>query len=442
MRNTIIPARILLALLLLLPPFAGGACPLGYTPMTTVTTYPDGPNGSIFVETSPSGAIVFVNGVNHGHSPATITGLYKGSYTITVTMPGFQEYSTTTTISGPTRSSVYCPLVPDNTGKGMYVISTPPGAKVYLDGFVNGTTPVLLADAAPGLHHLVVNLSGYDDWESTIVVPAAGTKTVAVVLEKAESSVVRGINLTSKPSGAKVLLDSSDRGVTPLVLENVAEGVHILELEHPGYMPWKSTINVPETGMRIVSVNLTPEPAHAPGWITVSSVPGDASVTLDGNFVGKTPVNSTLNLEEIPPGEHTIVVVLDGYRAQVIRTTVSPNLVSALNATLVPESAIPLNGSLSVVSEPAGAMVFLDNLPRGLSPLIAGDLAAGNHQVSLRHEGYEDYSVSILVGAGVTRNVTASLVPVTTPSVYSPLLPATVICSFFIVLIVILQQRR
>jgi len=441
MKKTINPARILLALLLLLPPLAGGACPLGYTPMTTVTTYPDGPHGSIFVETSPPGAMVYVDGINYGRSPATITGLFKGNYAITVKMPGFEDYFTQTSISGPTRASVYCPLIPDKSGNGLYIMSTPPRANVYVDNVLRGETPVMLGNASPGSHHVVVNLSGYDEWETTVVVPATGTKVVAAVLDENEDKVTRGINVTTKPPGAKVLLDSNEKGVTPLTLNNIAEGIHIVELDYPGYKPWKSTVNVPETGLKEVSVNLTPEPSHAPGWITISSVPGNASVTLDGDYAGKTPVNSTLNLEEIPPGEHTVVVVLAGYRSHVIKTTVLPDQVSALNATLEPVSGPAATGSLFVTSEPSGASVFVDNQSVGTTPFTADIIATGNHEITLRLEGYEDFSLSVLVGAGTTRNVTTTLQPVTR-SLHTPLPPAIAIMALIVFSIFILRYRR
>jgi hypothetical protein len=441
MKNSLVKALVFISLFLLLLSPAGATCPLGYTVQTTSTPVVIGPYGTIYVESSPPGAVISVNGINHGHAPATITGLYPGTYTIRAELKGFQDFTTTASLSGPTRTSVYCPMVPDSTGNGIYVMSSPPRANVYLDGVLRGVAPLMLSNTVPGSHQVIVNLSGYDDWESTVVVPQSGTKTVAAVLDENDEKTVRGINVTSKPSGARVLLDSTERGVTPVTLNNIAAGIHILEIEYAGYDAWKSTVSVPDSGLKQVSVNLTPEPAHAPGWITVASHPGNASVTLDGNFAGRTPVNSTLNLAEIPPGEHTIVVVLSGYRSFAEKINVSPNLVSAVNATLVPFSGPDLKGSLSVISAPAGAAVFVDNASIGISPLTADDLPAGNHVVSLRMEGYEEYSVSILVSGGTTKNITATLMPVT-PALHSPMLPLTTLGALVVFGLFFLHRRR
>ena len=320
-------------------------------------------------------------------------------------------------------------------------MSTPSRAGIYLDGVLKGVTPLMLSNAAPGSHAILVRLSGYDDWKSTVIVPQGGTRTVAAVLTENDDNVIRGINVSSKPSGAKVLLDSVEKGVTPVTLNNIAAGIHILEIEYPGYNPWKSTVNVPETGLKEISVNLTPEPAHIPGWITVFSSPGNASVTLDGNYVGKTPVNSSLNLDEIPPGVHVIVLVLPGYRPISEKITVSPNLVSPVNATLTPVAGPEVKGSLSVISDPAGAMVFVDNQSLGVSPVMAEDIAAGNHKVAIQMEGYEEYTVSVLVAAGTTRNVTATLMPVT-PGLHAPMFPLSAFFALGIIGYFILRKHR
>jgi hypothetical protein len=444
MKISMVPfsAIVFLFLFLLIPASTAFTCPLSnYTGTIPTTSPPYGPYGTIFVESSPPGAVVYVNGVNHGHAPATVTGLYPGTYSIVVKLTGFVDFTTSTTISGSTRSSVYCPMIPDNTGNGLYVMSTPPRASIYLDGALKGVTPMMLGNAAPGSHAILVRLSGYDDWKSTVVVPQGGTRTVAAILTENDDNVIRGINVSSKPTGAKVLLDSVEKGVTPVVLNNIAAGIHILELDSPGYDPWKSTITVPESGIKDVSVNLTPEPAHIPGWITVFSSPGNASVTLDGNFVGRTPVNNSLNLEEIPPGEHTVILVFPGYRPSAQKITVSPNLVSMVNATLVPVSGPGAKGALSITSDPAGAMVFIDNQSSGISPLTAEDIAAGDHKIVVQKEGYEEYSISILVAAGTTRNVTATLMPVT-PALHSPMFPFTVLCALGIIGFSLRRKKR
>jgi hypothetical protein len=412
--------------------YLGNGPTLSYTPLPVITSYgPAGPYGTIYVESSPAGAVISLDGENKGLAPVTITGLWPGSYNISAMLAGYQEYTTITTISGPTRSSVYCPLVPDTSGKGLYVLSTPLQADVYLDGVLAGATPFMQTDPASGTHSIRVRLSGYDDWESTVEINQNGSKTLSAILIRNESVSTQGICVSSDPAGATIILDGRAKGFTPNTVNNIAAGVHVLEVDYPGYVSWKSTIDVPETGFKDIPVNLTPK-TSPPGWIAVSSHPGNASVTLDGDYVGRTPVNSTLNLDTVPPGEHVIALELFGYQPYSTRTNVSSRLVSSVTAELIPGSGTFARGNVSVTSDPAGAAIFVDNRSVGISPLTAGDIAAGNHQITLTREGFQDYSTSILVTAGNTSTVSVTLLEVPA-SLKTPLFPLTAVCALGIV---------
>jgi hypothetical protein len=377
-----------------------------------------------------------VNGENKGHAPATVTDLYQGTYTIKAELAGYQEYSTTTTITGPLRSSVYCPLVPDNSGTGLYIMSTPDSANIYLDGVLKGKTPLMQRDLTAGTHTVLIRLSGYADWKSTVQAPTGGTKTVSATLVETDNDLNQGLNISSTPSGATIIFDGLEKGTTPKTMNTIAAGIHILEIEYPGYNSWKSTIDVPETEIKEIAVSLTPNATSAPGWIRVFSNPGNASVTLDGKYVGRTTTDSFMTVDDITPGEYTIVLALPGYKSYSTRAIVSPNMITPVNATLVPVSGPLAKGSLSVFSDPAGATIFVDNESIGISPFTADDITAGNHLVTLRLKGYQDYSTSILIAAGTGRNVSAALVPATS-SLHSPLFPLTAlgalgIAGFFI----------
>lgn len=395
----------------------------GSTPVPATTTYgPVGPYGTLYIETSPPGAVIFVNGGDKGNSPVTLTGIWPGTYTISAKLAGYQECFSVTTLSGSQYSPVYCRLVPDSSGNGLYVVSTPAKANVYVDGVLAGVTPFMQSNIVTGTHIIQVRLSGYDEWKSTVEIPKNGSKTISALLNQTDTVVNQGIHVASIPVGATIALDGRTRGVTPKTLNNIAAGIHILEINYPGYTSWKSTIDVPETEIKDISVNLTPK-TSPPGWITVSSNPGNASVTLDGSYVGRTIVNSSLNLDTITPGEHIIALELPGYQPFSTRINVSSHLVSSVNAVLVPASVAFAKGALSVTSDPAGATISVDNRSLGQSPLTAGDITAGNHRVTITFEGFQDYSTSILVTPGNTSTVSATLLPVT-PSLKTPLSPS------------------
>ncbi len=71
--------------------------PTGTT--TSQQTTPAGGVGSLAVTTTPSGAQVYVDGVLKGITPATIPGLPAGTHVLLLKMDGFQDLSTTITVT-------------------------------------------------------------------------------------------------------------------------------------------------------------------------------------------------------------------------------------------------------------------------------------------------------------------------------------------------------
>ena len=384
--------------------------------------------------------MIYINEENKGHAPVTETGLWPGTYTITAKLAGYEDFVSITTLTGPTRSSVYCPMVQAITGNGLYILSTPSRATVYLDGVSKGVTPLMIRDPTAGPHEIQVRLSGYAEWKSTVNAPSGGTRTITVVLNETDGDLFQGINVTSNPAGARVFLDGREKGVTPKQVNNIAAGIHILELEYPGYKSWKSTIDVPESRIKEIPVTLTQKPESAPGWITVFSSPGNASVTLDGNYTGKTPGEDTLNMNAVTPGQHTLIVAYPGYKSYSTQINVSPNQVSAINVTLMPVSGPLAKGALSVISDPAGATVFIDNQSAGTTPFTAGDIAAGHHEVILRMNGYQDYSSDILVTAGASGTISATLQPAKA-SLHSPVCPLSAIAALGILGFIAMKKK-
>jgi PKD repeat protein len=53
--------------------------------------------------------------------------------------------------------------------------------------------------------------------------------------------------------------------------------------------------------------------------------------------------------------------------------------------------------TLAISSDPDGAMVFIDNAVKGITPVTLTDTAIGNHQLLLRKEGYDDYTRNIII---------------------------------------------
>jgi hypothetical protein len=75
----------------------------------------------------------------------------------------------------------------------------------------------------------------------------------------------------------------------------------------------------------------------------------------------------------------------------------------------------PSFGRISVVSNPSGATIYLDNAIKGLTPLTLDNVPNGNHGVVLRLDGYQDLLKNIVVTAD-SQTLNAVLIPTTTPA--------------------------
>jgi len=147
----------------------------------------------------------------------------------------------------------------------------------------------------------------------------------------------------------------------------------------------------------------TPLVAPAEGTLTVDSRPEGAQVSVDSIPRGVTPLKLTL-----PVGEHTLELQ-NGPATRSVPLSIQPNAVVSQYVDL-PAAAPVSTGRIDVTSDPPGARVSVDGVPRGVTPASIGNVAAGQHAVAI----YGDASTvtrTVTVSAGSTASVVATLTP-------------------------------
>ena len=237
--------------------------------------------------------------------------------------------------------------------------------------------------------------------------------------------------VTTVPQNGSVFIDNVFKGVTPLTLTDTPSGYHILHITLPGYEDYTSGVTVEPSKTVLVQANLqksgndnatttgpaitaTPALPRQNGSIAVTSVPNGASVTLDGQYEGTTPVI----IPDVLPGNHAISLMYPGYTSLNQSISIGSSQTTAVNANLVVsmEPAVG-SGSLTVITDPAGAQVLVDGDVKGVSPATIPGLSAGSHTLLMRMEDYYDLSTTVIVTAGQTQNYTTGLRKVFRPSV-------------------------
>ncbi len=132
---------------------------------------------------------------------------------------------------------------------------SPAGARVFLDGQDVGATPVTLRALSFGGHNLRLAREGYESEERRVIISAAQpaqSLIVDLVRVRAASAPAEAGNarfsapliVESRPPGAAVFLNGRRVGTTPLTMDVVPAGSHVLRLELDGYRRWTSSVRV------------------------------------------------------------------------------------------------------------------------------------------------------------------------------------------------------
>jgi hypothetical protein len=163
-------------------------------------------------------------------------------------------------------------------------------------------------------------------------------------------------------------------------------------------------------------------PPVTTGTVVVTTNPPGAQVLLDGALQGVSPTTLT-----VTAGTHALELRGAGDpRKLSLDVAAGAQLSQYIELTKGPAGA----GSLQVRTEPAGAKVSVDGVPRGASPVIISDLSPGEHLVAVEGvNGSTKQTVTIEAGAtaSLVANLTAAPVaPVSSAGWISVSTPKTV----------------
>jgi len=163
--------------------------------------------------------------------------------------------------------------------------------------------------------------------------------------------------------------------------------------------------------------------ARRTGQIVITSTPSKAGVTLNGKWVGRTP----LTLDDLAFRNYAVRVVQEGYDVARETFTLSASAATrkmdvtlrrSAGAAKSPAAAAPVarskadapvTGEIFVDSRPQGARVLVDGKDQGVTPLRLSGQALGSHVVRLELADHQVWTATARVTAGETARVTGSL---------------------------------
>jgi len=239
-----------------------------------------------------------------------------------------------------------------------------------------------------------VKLPGHKAVTRSVTIRRQRSTEVEVALEKD----LRPVRIISVPEGARVALDGEQVGSTPLDLAAVATGARELRLTLPGHAVLTEPVTVESTDeLQVFSFRLRP----LAGNVRVETTPPGATVTLDGEERGKSP----LALTGLPIGQHTVSIELDGFLP--VKRAIQ---VEDQQTAVVQEVLTRAEGQLICISVPAGARIILDGRDQGVTPRTLTGVPVGKRQVTLELEGYQPWSGRAPVIHGQTTKVEVGLI--------------------------------
>lgn len=296
-----------------------------------------------------------------------------GDYQLTATAEGYIDLQQSFVVSKDDHQLL--PLVMEKKPGHLQLTTNPEGAEVVIDGELAGTSPTTLSSLSPGEHHLVIRAPRYAPQTRTIEIEGLDhTQALHLDLKPAWGYV----QLTTSPSGANILVGDETRGKTPLTVEVLSDG-ETVSITLPGYKPWRKTLVV-STGDTLTIPDITLVPAD--GIVELSSSPSGATVTVNGEYQGTTPI--TLGVDA--NAKHDISLFLNGYLTHKHSLSLTPGKTEVLAISLAANK-----GEIKVLASPADASVWIDGRLRG----TAGQtftLPSRPHRIEIKKPGYASQS--------------------------------------------------
>ncbi|HWT85516.1 MAG TPA: PEGA domain-containing protein, partial [Myxococcales bacterium] len=184
------------------------------------------------VSSTPSGAVLFVDGVEVGLTPWSGPAR-PGFHTVAVLTPGFVKDDRTVQIQ-PYRDTDLAFALNRAPGAARLHVETEPPAQVMVDGQELGPSPLTI-EVPPGEHEVQVALEGHRTVAQQLTLDPGQGLSVRIPMHRSQAQDAPLIAVATDPSGAQVFLDQKLVGATPLKIRSTT-GPHEVKLSLDGYI--------------------------------------------------------------------------------------------------------------------------------------------------------------------------------------------------------------
>jgi hypothetical protein len=254
---------------------------------------------------------------------------------------------------------------------GTVVVNTEPaGATVVIDGEAHGATPVS-ATLKTGTHTIELSKDGV---RRTMTINVTANQQLSQFIEMPKAVAGTGdLQVRTDPPGAKVVVDGQTRGTSPVTVQGLTPGNHVVVLQNDlGSVNEDVTIQPGATASLVVPLK-APQGAPVSGWISITA-PAELQILESDRLLGTSRTDRIM----VAAGRHEIEITNEalGYR-----TTQSVQVAPGQVARIRPDWPM---GTIAINATP-WANVTLDGKDLGETPVGNTSVPIGTHEVIFRH---------------------------------------------------------
>ena len=250
------------------------------------------------------GGDVYVDGQRKDAAPAIISGLPAGDHVVEVKKDGFPSWRQTVNVPAGQQVKVAATFGAA-TNSSLRVISNEPDVEIFVDGESKGKAPVSIQSIKPGEHIVGGRKTRFKPMEQTVRVAPGENSIVSFRMEVAPPDRPRAtLKVQSQVPNAEVFVDGSSLGRAPIDRNDLDPGKHYIVVHKDGFTDFKREVVLLENQSITMVADLS-----ATGSVRILSSPEGADVKIDGELIGKTPVQR----DAVSSGDHIVEFKLKGF---------------------------------------------------------------------------------------------------------------------------------
>ena len=279
------------------------------------------------------------------------------------------------------------------------VTSIPNHAIVFVNGDSIGQTPIDKYKIAAVSLNILIMKDNYFSVDTTLKVNSNEPIRLDTQLQP-----VAKLTFEIKPADASLFINDREIPKEKWSAVLLTVGDHQIEMQHEGYETYYANLKAEQGINSPIKINLTEEgifKTENTPIFKINSIPSGASVYLNNKYVGKTPYQSS-SLEE---RFYVLRLSKAGYQDITDRFNVLTGQSGQISKRLV-----PLTGSVEVKSDPPGAEIYIgEKRIKGLTPFTINNIKSGENTITIKKDGYAEYTSNIDVKLGNTQKIEAVL---------------------------------